>query len=303
MSQSSVPLQHLVDKHAFLTLTDSRTLFPDHPGEGLPLLQVNSEHCRAVIALNGGQLMSFCPTGGKELLWVSPNCQFKPGASLRGGIPLCLPWFGPHPTDSTKPNHGIARTAPWQLSSASQNEDGVCTLVLRFEHQADERFAHNFSAQLTIILGTTAQLTLALSNHSADSFGASWVMHSYFAIEDITSARVLGLEGREYADKVAGGKYFTQSGPVTFAGEVDRVYEDIQLPVTIEGHRRIHIEGDNCPSVVVWNTGSALGGQIADIGPGNHSGYVCVERGACLGDSWRLAPGETRQASMVLIPE
>lgn len=304
MSHSTEQLQHLVDEHDFLTLTDSHSLFPDHPGSGLPMLQVSTRLCTASIALNGGQLMSFKPAGGDELLWVSPNCQFSPGASLRGGIPVCLPWFGPHPTDSSQPNHGIARTAQWQLSCASQNEEGVCTLVLRFEHQADEHFAHSFSAQLTLILGKVPQLILALSNHSADSFTASWVLHTYLAIDHIASTRVEGLDGREYADKVAGGQYFTQSGPVTFAGEVDRVYEDIQLPVTVvAGGKRIRVEEDNCPSVVVWNTGDALAAKMADIGPGNHTGYVCVERGACLGDSWRLAAGETRQASMTLIPE
>ncbi|MDO3386353.1 D-hexose-6-phosphate mutarotase [Gilvimarinus sp. SDUM040013] len=303
MSQSLDELQRLVSEQPFLTLTDSQTLYPNHPGTGIDMLSVKTELCEASIALNGAQLMSFTPAGGEELLWVSPNCQFSPGASLRGGIPLCLPWFGPHPSDSNRPNHGIARTATWQLSSASQNDAGVCTLVLRFEHQADEHFEHNFSAQLSLILGHVPHLTLALSNHSADSFAASWVMHSYFATGDIATTRVEGLDGRAYSDKVAGGKYFTQSGPVTFAGEVDRVYEDIQLPITIEGTRRTRVEGDNCPSVVVWNTGSALAADIEDIGPNNHAGYVCVERGACLGDTWRLTAGETRQATMTLIPE
>lgn len=303
MSQSTEELQQLISAHPFVTLTDSQTLYPSHPGTGIPLLSVKTPLCEAVIALNGAQLMSFRPTGGDELLWVSPNCKFSSDSSLRGGIPLCLPWFGPHPTDSNRPNHGFARTAQWQLTTVEQTEDGNCTLTLNYQHQADDRFEHDFNAELTLQLGTEPSLSLALTNQSDQPFDASWVMHTYFAIDDIANVEVLGLDGHDYSDKVAGGKIFTQQGTVTFDGEVDRVYTDIQAPVTIAGARQIRVSGDNCPSVVVWNTGSELAAKVDDIGADNHTGYVCVERGACLSDIWQLAPGITRQARMTLIAD
>ena len=292
-------LSDIIARCDFLELTDSASLYPHNPGTGLALLQINTPKCQATLALNGAQLMRFTPTGGDELLWVSPQCNFSEGASLRGGIPLCLPWFGPHPSDSNQPNHGIARTQPWDLLAAHIDEQGRARLKLGLQHQADTQFTHDFNAELTLTLGDTPTLELALTNNSQSAFNASWVMHTYFAVSDISQVRIEGLDGREYADKVAGGARFTQSGPVTFAGEVDRVYEDIQLPVTIDDHnRRLQVAGDACPSVVTWNTGAELAAKVDDIGPGNHTGYVCVERGACLNDAWQVAAGETRRAQM-----
>ncbi|MDO3382180.1 D-hexose-6-phosphate mutarotase [Gilvimarinus algae] len=302
MSRHNPSLQRLLAEHEFLSLTDSQSRFADHPGSGLPLLAVSTPLCEALIAFNGAQLLSFKPTGGEELLWVSPNCQFSEGASLRGGIPLCLPWFGPHPSDKSRPNHGIARTRDWHLTGARLDDHQLCHLSFEYTHNADLLFEHDFSATLVLTLGLTPTLSLHLHNRSEETFDASWVMHTYFAVSDIAGVRVEGLDGREYADKVRGGRYFTQSGPITFSGEVDRVFEDIQLPVTIDAGRRLRVTGDNCPSVVVWNTGDQLARKIADIGPGHHTGYVCVERGACLGDSWRLAPGEERHAEMSITP-
>lgn len=306
MSQNPSPevpqaLQSFVDKHTFLSISDSKACFANSKGDGLPLICVDTPLCQALLTTNGGQLLSFTPKGGGELLWVSPNCNFSPGASLRGGIPLCLPWFGPHPADDTRPKHGIARTREWTLQSAQLDDSGVCHLKLALHHKADELFEHDFSAELTLSLGVTPTLHLTLTNTGHSDFDASWVMHTYFAINSLEASRVEGLDGREYADKVEGGKYFTQSGPVTFNGEVDRVYEDIQLPVTLDdGQHRYRIEGDQCPSVVVWNIGAEAGSGIADIGPDNHRGYVCVERGACLGDTWRLPAGQARSAHMTI---
>lgn len=308
MSQNPSPevpqaLQDVVNQHDFLSLTDSHTCFPESQGTGLPLIKVKTPQCTAILSTNGAHLLSFTPTGGEELLWVSPNCQFSPGASLRGGIPLCLPWFGPHPTDSSRPKHGIARTRTWQLDSAALDAEGICHLKLSLRHSADALFEHDFTAELTLSLGQTPTLHLTLTNTGQTDFDASWVMHTYFAINRLEATRVEGLDGREYSDKVEGGKYFTQSGPVTFNGEVDRVYEDIQLPVTVDdGEHRYRIEGDQCPSVVVWNIGAEAGSQIADIGPDNHKGYVCVERGACLGDTWHLPAGQCRSSHMSIKP-
>ncbi|WP_041522952.1 D-hexose-6-phosphate mutarotase [Gilvimarinus agarilyticus] len=296
-------LRDIIARCDFLTLTDSATRFPDRPGQGLPLLAIDTPSCQATIALNGAQLLSFTPTGGDELLWVSPNCDFSQGASLRGGIPLCLPWFGPHPSDSSRPNHGIVRTQAWDLLAATLDEQGRAVLTLGFSHEADAEFEYDFNAELTFTLGETPTLELALTNNSRSAFSASWVMHTYFAISDISRVQVEGLDGREYADKVAGGETFSQCGPVSFSGEVDRVYQDIQSPVTIDdGDRRLSVAGDHCPSVVVWNTGAALAAEVGDIGPDNHTGYVCVERGACLNDTWQISVGETRRARMSITP-
>lgn len=287
----------------FLTLTDNTQLYPDHPGNGLPLLHINTTECQAVLALNGAQLLSFKPSGGHELLWVSPNCRFSAGTSLRGGIPLCLPWFGPHPSDSQQPKHGIARTQPWTLQAAKRDDQGRASLTLGFTHRANASFNHDFSAELTLTLGASVSLSLTLNNHSDTAFNASWVMHTYFAVSDISQVQVMGLDGCDYTDKVAGGTRLTQQGPLIFCGEVDRVYEGVLHDISMtDRQRRLDIKSQGCPSVVAWNTGATLAAHIADIGADNHRGYVCLERGACANDAWLLQPGASQQAQMSITP-
>ncbi|HEY7885008.1 MAG TPA: D-hexose-6-phosphate mutarotase [Cellvibrionaceae bacterium] len=305
MIQTHAVLQALVDAAPGVTLTDSHTLYPEARGDNLPLITLVNKACSATVALHGAQLLSFTPAGGDDLLWLSPHCNFSSQGALRGGIPLCLPWFGEHPSDTSKPKHGFARNQPWELThisaadSATDNaiDSDTCELEFTLTHSANTLFNHSFTAKLTMALGRECSLALSLTNTSSSAFDCSWVMHTYFAINDLDSVQVLGLENRDYLDKTQSNARFTQEGPVSFKGELDRVYEQINNPVHIS-QRNITLTHQNCPSVVVWNPGATLAASIGDIGPGNERGFVCVERGACSGDAWHLGPNESLSASM-----
>ncbi len=291
-------LQNLLDRCDFLQLTSSVDALTGSKGAGLPLLQVTTAKCRALIALQGAHLLNFYTASGKPLLWVSPNCDFTPGVALRGGIPVCLPWFGPHPTDSTKPKHGFARNREWQLIDAGLNDDGDLKLVFEFNSPANELFAFDFCAQLVMDLGDSIKQSLSITNADSQPFDCSWVLHSYFPVQSLADVRVEGLTGKTYLDNLEQHAAKPQYGDVDFPHEVDRVFPGVDNPVGIIGSPRIRITHDNCPSVVVWNPGAANAAKIADIGAGNEQGYVCVERGAVLAEKWHLAAGETKTASM-----
>lgn len=295
MNQTPAALQSLVDNCDFIELTNSQTLYPNSSGDGLALLRLNTPHCSAVIALQGAQLLAFTPKGSKPLLWLSPKCQFQAGKSPRGGIPVCLPWFGAHPEDANKPSHGFARTKDWQLERVDL-DDNFCELVFSLTHCANDLFPHDFTARLTMQLGQDAKLNLEIHNTGNTAFKTSWALHTYFNVDDLSNAMVTGLEGRDYADKAQGFQTFTQLGPVGFAGEVDCVYENIQNAVSITGSPAIEITHYNCPSVVVWNPGAKLAATMSDVGAGNERGYICVERGAVRGDTWSLEAKEHRSA-------
>ncbi|RZA04447.1 MAG: hypothetical protein EOO68_08265, partial [Moraxellaceae bacterium] len=108
-SELNSDLNDVLSRCNFLELTSSDKVFPNSKGTGLPILRVNTQLCDALIALQGAHLLHFCAKDGDPSLWVSPNCDFTPGTALRGGIPVCLPWFGPHAVDPKKPKHGFAR--------------------------------------------------------------------------------------------------------------------------------------------------------------------------------------------------
>ena len=301
MTQTTEELQALIADCSYATLSDSQTLYPNHAGDALPLIRIKSPLCKAVIALHGAHLLSFAPKGTDELLWLSPECRFTNGGALRGGIPLCLPWFGEHPIDTSKPKHGFARNQSWTLTGISAEASGETILEFTLIHDANKLFNSNLIAKIKFILGCKATLQLQLENTGQTDFSSTWVMHSYFAVADLDRVRVRGLAGREYSDKTQGNTRFTQTGELQFIGEVDRVFEGIDNPVAIiDGTRHINITHSGCPSVVTWNPGAALAVSIGDIGPGNERGYVCVERGACGNDAWHLAPGDIQEASMTL---
>lgn len=294
----STHLQTLLDRCDFLQLTSSVEALAGSKGAGLPLLQITTAKCRALVALQGAHLLNFYTASGKPLLWVSPNCDFTPGIALRGGIPVCLPWFGPHPTDSTKPKHGFARNREWQLSDATLESNGNAQLVFEFDSPANDLFAFNFHARLLMTLGDSIKQTLSITNADRQAFDCSWVLHSYFPVASLADVRVEGLAGKTYLDNLEQHKAKLQTGEVDFPCEVDRVFPGVDNPVGIIGSPRIHITHDNCPSVVVWNPGATNAAKIIDIGAGNEQGYICVERGAVLGEKWHLAAGETKTAWM-----
>ncbi len=293
-------LEDLIKPYPFLTLTNSKTHYPDSSGTGLPLLLVNTGLCNAVISLQGAHLLEFAPKGSESLLWVSPNCDFTPGAALRGGVPLCLPWFGPHPKDPQKPKHGFARNQLWQLGETHLMNDGSVELEFLFVSEANEHFPYDFSTELRLILGKSASMELTVNNTDSEAFQFSWAMHNYYKISDLKQTKVLGLANKKYRDNLEGLIEKQQQGDVSFPGAVDRVFPDIQASIGIDlgNGTRIDITHENCPSVVVWNPGSEAAAKIADIGTGQDAFYICVERGAVMQEAWHLPAGSSATAKM-----
>ncbi len=291
-------LQQLVAKSPFLTLTSSQELYPDSPGTGLPLLTVETPLCSAVISLQGAHLLEFKTTNGDPLLWLSPKCDFTPGTALRGGVPLCLPWFGVNQADPTKPKHGFARNQFWVFSGARQQSDGSVELEFLFQSDANNLFAYDFSAEVRMTLGNSAKIELAINNTDTESFECSWAMHNYHRISSLADVRVEGLAEKKYLDNFENHAEKHQSGNINFPGPVDRVYPAIENPVIIKSSPTIEITHHNCPSVIVWNPGTEAAANIVDIGAGNEQFYICVERGAVLGEKWHLPAGARMSAWM-----
>ncbi|WP_036189238.1 D-hexose-6-phosphate mutarotase [Marinimicrobium agarilyticum] len=292
-------LAELVAPYKGVTLTDSRTLFPSAEGEGLPLIRVETHRCEAIIAPQGAQLLSFTKADGTPLLWLSPQCHFQPGKALRGGVPVCLPWFGPHP-DGDKPQHGFARTSDWTLTQVAEGDDGRCELWFELRHPGSELFAAPFKAELRMMLGHQIELELSLTNEAEQPVEFTWALHSYLPVGDLDNAQVPALAGRTYLDNLKHHEPAQQSGPLTFDDEVDRVYPAVETAVTLEPTPRLEIEHRNCPSLVAWNPGADKAADMVDMGAGNERGFVCLERGAVLDEGWRLTPGETRRGSVVI---
>ena len=287
---------------AGIKLVNSTELYPAlHPSgdAGLPMLVVENALGRAVIALQGAHLMAFQPVGQREMLWVSPKCILEAGKAIRGGIPLCLPWFGPGADGKTA--HGFARNAAWTLVAAEIMEDEATQLVLELTGDASTSalWPHAFTFRLEVLVGRALKLSLTVENHSAEDAPLAFAFHTYFAVPNVADVRVTGLEGMTFIDKLDNLARKQQVGAVTLNAATDAIYLDVPARQSLQtGEGFVHIDSD-AKCAVIWNAWDN-DKNIADIGAGNHVGYVCVERCAVADHAVSLPPGGTYQTWMSL---
>ena len=286
-----------------VTQIQSTQLYPSQhqPGDaGLPMLLVENRQARAVIALQGAHVMSFQPKGQREMLWVSPKTLFESGKPIRGGIPLCLPWFGPHSEDKTW-LHGFARTRQWTLVGSNTLADGATRLVLELSGDATlcALWPHDFLFHLEIVVGKTLRLEMTVENRGQAPAPLAFAFHTYFAVPDVAQAVISGLEGTSFIDKTDNLARKTQQGEFTISAMTDRVYLDVPAKQRIKSEDgAITIESPS-RCAIVWNAWHN-DKNIGDIGEGNHVGYVCVERGDAADHAVTLAPGAPYRCWMVL---
>ena len=281
---------------------NSTELYPTHHqpcDAGLPMLVVDNPLGRSVIALQGAHVMAFQPAGGHEMLWISPKTLLQDGVPIRGGIPLCLPWFGPGPDGKTM--HGFARIKEWSVAAAERLASGATRLVLELagDETTNALWPHAFAFRLEIETGNTLTMSLRVENRGITPAPLAVAFHTYFAVPDVAQARVAGLEGTTYIDKMDNFLKKPQAGDVTIDSVTDRIYLDVPKRQTISaGMTRIGIESES-KCAVVWNAWSN-DKNIPDLGEGNHVGYLCVERGDVADHALTLAPGGVHTTWMTL---
>ena len=288
---------------SLLTHTNTKRLYNAH--HAMPLLVIDNEQCYAVISLCGGQILEYQQKGKEPLLWLSPKAIFEPGTPIRGGIPLCAPWFGPH-DNSDYPKHGFARTSLWQLIDSHNTATGHISITLELVSSEHTQvfYPYDFSMQLTFILGDNLAMEFSVKNKGSADMPCAWALHSYFKILNIAHTQVTGLAGQSYVDKLVSAEHAAKilEGALTFTREVDNYFLNTNSAQHIEQHSEqqttIIITGENCPSVITWNPAQQLASKMKDIGVDNYPHFVCVERGAIFDDTWLISPGEQQVASL-----
>jgi glucose-6-phosphate 1-epimerase len=270
-------------------------IFKEGPG-GLPVVEVLNEQASAVIALQGAHLLQWVPTGEEPVIWLSPEAKFAEGKSVRGGVPVCWPWFGPHEQEAGFPAHGFARTVPWEVFETNANEDGSTTVGLRLLHNDATRAQWPGASELELYIriGTTLELDLLTRNTSSTAITIGEALHTYFQVSDIREVSVQGLEDLEYIDKVDGAARKRQEGLVRFSGEVDRIYLDHGSDCLIHDpglQRRIRIHKRGSHSTVVWNPWIEKAEKMGDLGPDGYLRMLCVECANAAEDVVKIGPG------------
>jgi len=275
------------------------------PG-GLERLVLSASDGEAVVYLQGAHVAHFQPGGEKPVLWMSSQSRFEAGKPIRGGVPICFPWFGPKAGAPDAPLHGFARILPWSIVAVTRESDDSLRAALDLTSDAAARggFPHELALSLTVRVGRTLRLDLAARNTDTAPRAFEAALHSYFAVSDVRHARIHGLEGVPYVDKTAGmARQPGASEPIAIAAETDRVYLGATGAVTIGDpgwRRRIVVGKSGSSTTVVWNPWVAKAKAMPDFGDDEWSGMVCVETANAMDDAVTLAPGATHVMTATL---
>ncbi len=267
------------------------------PG-GFILAVVRNPHGEATVALHGGHIMSFRPSGHDEVLWMSRQSYFKSGKAIRGGIPVCWPWFADHPTDTSKPAHGFVRAAVWSVSESEKLEDESTRLKLFIAHNEEtlKLWPHLFRLDIDITVSDALTIKLISTNIDNKPFMCGGALHSYFHISSVSNIMIKGLEGCPYVDKVDKDRRKVQDGSVYVRSETDRIYLNTGADCIIEDsvmQRRIRIAKGGSRTTVVWNPWSDKARALKDFGDEAFHGMVCVETANAADDVINVAEGES----------
>ena len=251
---------------------------------GLPMINVSNAHADAVISVYAGQVLSFTPKGAADVLFVSDNAYFAEGKAIKGGVPICWPWFGADPEGKGRTAHGFMRNRMWSEWETRKNADGSTTVILGVESSPETLaiWPHAFRLAMEITVGKTLQLALVTRNIGDAAFTITQAMHTYFAVGDIAQTTVTGLEGTQYLDKAADGNGATkqQDGAISINSEVDRVYLGVPAEQAIvDGalNRTIRITSSGNKTAVVWNPWAKIAAGMADLQDDDYTRFVCVE--------------------------
>lgn len=269
-------------------------------GEGdIPLIKIVNEQASATISLQGAHVLSWIAKGDDDVIWLSEDATFAMGKSVRGGIPVCWPWFGAHNNDMTFPAHGFARTVLWQVTDSKALASGETQITFNLDTtQLDKRLQQMWPqatvAEYRLTIGKTLTLELITFNHSDQAITLGQALHTYFNINDVSQTTITGLDGRDYLDKTDDFKRKSQTGPITINSEVDRVYLKTADDITIDdGQRKILIKKQGSHSTVVWNPWQKIAEKMADLGQDGYRHMVCVESANAAEDTVSIQPGKS----------
>jgi len=265
---------------------------------GLPMIRVNNAKAAALISLHAGQVLSYQPAGEPEdVLFLSEKAYYQDGKAIKGGAPICWPWFGADPEGKGRPGHGFVRNRAWNVVATEAMNNGDVKVTLGLEDTPDTRaiWPQSFSLLQEIIIGDTLNLSLITRNTGKETFSITQAFHTYFKVGDIARTKVFGLEGCEYIDKAGGGNaQKRQSDAVTIESEVDRIYLDVGNTLTIDDsalNRRIQITSQGSKTAVVWNPWEKISKEMADLEDTDYQRLVCVETTNAANDVIEIAPG------------
>jgi D-hexose-6-phosphate mutarotase len=263
---------------------------------GLRTVVVSTPAATAEIYLQGAHVTAWAPQGQRGVLWMSAKSAYAPGEPLRGGVPVCFPWFGPHPSGNA-PLHGFARITDWTVVDVADDGDEVCLTLSLSDTPATRGspWPHPFQARYTVGVGARLTLSLDVTNVGTSPVTFEEAFHTYLDVADVREASITGLERVSYIDRLVSPERLEPTGePLTVTAETDRVHAQPGTITVVDpaGGRSLHVTATGSANAVVWNPWIAKSAAMGDFGDDEWQRMVCVETCNVLDGAVTLAPGE-----------
>lgn len=262
---------------------------------GYKYIEIRNDSAEAKIALQGAHLFHYKVKDRPPLLWVSEKAYFEEGKAIRGGVPVCFPWFGKNRENTALPQHGFARTALWKVILEEEIDACQSHIRLQLKPNADtlELWPCLFDLTLDVTVGEVLSIALSVTNTDSKAFEITAALHTYFSVSDINTVRITGLDASRYYNALDDSCY-EQNGDILIEGEVDRVYDHPSDPITlVDGESRVQLKQEGSHSLVIWNPWSEKSAQMADMTLEGYRSMVCLETANAREDTRVLKPDQT----------
>ncbi|MEL7589492.1 MAG: D-hexose-6-phosphate mutarotase [Prolixibacteraceae bacterium] len=266
---------------------------------------ISNKYADADICLYGAHVTSFRPHNTMEMLWVSPLSNFQEGSPIRGGIPVCFPWFGMHKSDPEKPQHGFGRLMYWDVLQTSSLPGGETMIRLQLHSNEETKafWPHDFCAEMAVIVGRNLTVTLKVTNTSSRPLEYSCAFHSYFTVSSVENIAVEGLQHTRYYDQLQADDFTQETPQLVILKAETRHYYDTEVPVVIDDpffRRRIKVAKSGSKVTTVWNPGEESCAKIPDLPDDAYHAFLCVETVNAFNNAVSLAPEETHETTAII---
>lgn len=270
------------------------------PG-GRPALRLAGPGGVAVVSFTGAQVLSWRTAAG-DVLWTGDKAEYATGKPVRGGVPLVFPWFGDHPHAPKLPAHGFARGLAWRLDRTGPGPEAVLTV----DDDASTRalWPHPFRLHLEIGLATDLRLAFEIENTGSTALRCEQALHTYFAVGDVHTCSVHGLEGVPCTEQAAApDTAWDRHAPLRFRAETDRIFQGtpdrLELRAPALG-RVVALTTRGARSAIVWNPWPAKAARLSGLAGDDWTRFVCIESANVREHAVQLAPGQRHRLELEL---
>ncbi|MDA3929019.1 MAG: D-hexose-6-phosphate mutarotase [Prolixibacteraceae bacterium] len=273
--------------------------------DGLIFIDVMNKYAEATISLYGGHIIQYKPYDSFDVLWMSPDSNFEVGKAIRGGIPICFPWFGPHASDSLMPAHGFARLLNWEVTKTETTVKGetLITLELNSSEETKKYWPYDFKMELDLCIGSSFKVELRITNTGEKEFSYTSAIHTYFNVSEISNVQIEGLKGATYYSGFGNELLTQESNLIEISKEENRRYVNTESDIILHDsafNRKIKTSKKGSKVSVVWNPWSETAKAFKDMPDDGYQTFVCIEPANSYDDFIQLAPGENHSTVGVI---